>query len=101
MQFLIFRKEFIVENYKIPLDDNTSLLRVHKLYQRSLGSYIMNITQLNNMSAMAYAVMPQATTGCKSSSCSKIRHVIATFIYAIITLPKHRFESQKYVKMHA
>ena len=23
------------------------------------------------------------------------------FIYAIITLPKHRFESQKYVNMHA
>ena len=23
------------------------------------------------------------------------------FNYAIITLPKHRFESQKYVKMHA
>ena len=48
-----------------------------------------------------YAVMPQATTGCKSSSCSQIRHVIATFIYAIITLPKHRFESPKYVNMHA
>ena len=47
------------------------------------------------------AVMPQATTGCKSSSCSKIRHVNATFIYAIITLPKHGFESQKYVKIHA
>ena len=47
------------------------------------------------------AVMPQATTGCKSSSFSKIRHVIAIFIYAIITLPKHRFESQKDVKMHA
>ena len=34
--------------------------------------------------ARAYAIMPQATTGSKSSSCSKIRHVIATFIYAII-----------------
>ena len=36
-------------------------------------------------SARAYAVMPQATTGRKSSS-SKIRHVIAIFIYAIILL---------------
>ena len=44
---------------------------------------------------------PMATTGSKSSSCSKIRHVIATFIYAIITLPKHRFESHKSVNMHA
>ena len=52
-------------------------------------------------SAMAYAVMPQATTGSKSSSCSKIRHVIATIIIAIITLPKHRFESHQYVNMHA
>ena len=34
-------------------------------------------------------------------SCSKIRHVIATFIYAIITLPKHSFESHTYVNMHA
>ena len=41
---------------------------------------------------MVYAAMPQATTGCKSSSCSETSHVIATFIYAIITLPKHRFE---------
>ena len=47
------------------------------------------------------AVMPQATTGCTSSSCSKIRHVIANFIHAITTLPKHRFESHKYVNMHA
>ena len=53
------------------------------------------------MSAKAYAVMPQATTGCKLSSCSKILLVIPTFIYAIITLPKHRFESHKYVNMHA
>ena len=54
-------------------------------------------------SARAYAVMPQlkATTGSKSSSCSKIRHVIATFIYAIITLPKHHFESRKSVNMQA
>ena len=52
-------------------------------------------------SARAYAIMPQATTGSKSSSCSKIRHVIATYIYAIITLPKHRFESHKSVNMHA
>ena len=52
-------------------------------------------------SARAYAVIPQATIGSKSSSCSKIRHMIATFIYAIITLPKHRFESHKYVNMHA
>ena len=51
--------------------------------------------------ARAYAVMPQATTGSKSSSCSNIRHVIGTFIYAIITLPKHRFESHKAVNMHA
>ena len=70
---------------------------------------------VNNMSARAYAVMPHATPpqglcghapsdhchGCKSSSCSKIRHVIATFIYAIITLSKHRFESHKYVNMLA
>ena len=59
------------------------------------------------MAARAYAVMPQATPPqglcghAPTSSCSKIRHVIATFIYAIITLPKHRFESHKYVTMHA
>ena len=52
-------------------------------------------------SARSYAVMPQATTGCKSLSSSKIRHVIAIFNYAIITLPKHRSESHKYVNMHA
>ena len=38
------------------------------------------------ISAQTYAVMPQAATRCKSSSCSKMRHVVATFIYAIITL---------------
>ena len=53
-----------------------------------------------NPQGHTYAVMPQATTGCKLSSYSKIRHVIATFIYAIITLPKQRFESHKYVNMH-
>ena len=85
---------------------------VFKLYQRSLGYYNMNITWLDMSarayavmphgdSARAYAVMPQATTGSKSLSCLKIRHVIATFIYAVITLPKHRFESHKSVNMHA
>ena len=40
MQFLIFRNEFIVDKL---YNDNTSLLMVYKLYQRSLGSYNMNM----------------------------------------------------------
>ena len=40
-------------------------------------------------------------TVCKLSSCSKMRHMIATLIYTIMTLLKHRFESHKYVNVKA